>query len=761
MMRAIIRFKKLLGRAGRNATVTMQAELPSSTTTLLTTAFQTSTTPKSFLHTERQTSSSSSSSIISTFPKAMMPFTIQHSKLSFEAFKGTPITIGGSIGTDDPKTNSDNPENQIKQISQPQTGTGTQEKQHSEHTQTKAEKDAKTKAETETEAHKQSKQQQDHQNTQNDKKPKSTARKLAKTVGIGVAAATAIDLITFIMHQQNQKIAGEGEIFDHLRQQHKKHWFRQMHEPFITHNKELLDLFYTNFPELAHLMPKDVASLTKQMAVKTPIKLKPLVQSPTPYNPTDSHIIAAGGPPALIGLALLTMLAKKRGIELNSAYINDYDQAAIWLRSAFHVENDADGEAPTGTSPKQFLETELCRALCNRVSYEKIQRTGEYPWRSVDWIGILKNPSQWLAAINVALQFQLEKAEGTARQKQLTEIAEECRNNEKLYDELNEALGGKLLLPGKGGMIAAQTPAQVKALDAQKKSLAAENRELRSLSTEQVQSKYPVTGIAFAEKTHDRTLNPYAFELLKQYIRDNGGKVINGVVKNNYADENSPAAVLHYQTPEGEQRYLSSHLQMTSFGRQPVIGFNNKSVNDNVSATGTSGIAAIFTKPGTELPRVIVPRAGESDHWPLISIKPRLVTYKGKECEMHIVRFTSSATIGPLDRGEESAWYDGTCALGSLTALHNIYKDPRVNGIETLTIVAGNRVVSKNMQTKITQVSPGIHDQNGGGGGAITRAPKFITYLQQLGQIDNVLNKGAKNKTAADNTLNGSQRHHS
>jgi hypothetical protein len=584
----------------------------------------------------------------------------------------------------------------------------------------------------------------------NNKKTTSEGKRLAKIFGMSLAAYGAVDLATYVDQQLKQVITGEGEFFDHARNQHTKHWFREQHEPFFTQDKELLDLFYSNYPELAHLMPKDAEFLANQMAIKTPVKLKPLSESPVPYNASDSHIIGAGGPPALIGMALLTMLAKKNNIELNLAYINDERQRPIWYGSAFHIENDADGEAPTGTTPVQFMIKQIRRALYARVSYAEIQKTGEYPWRNVDWIGILKNPSQWLAAIKVAINFQLEKAEGDLRKLQLLDIAKECNNNEKLYDELNEALGGKLLLPGKGGIIGAQTPAQVRELEAQKKSLASEGRELRTLSKEEV-GKYPINGIAFAEKTHDRVLSPDAFDLLKNYLKENGGKVINGIVLNDYADNKNANSVVHYQTPDGEEHFLSSHFQMTSYGKQPVIGFDNTPVNDNVTAKGTSGIAAIFTPVGTILPRVFVPRAGESDHWPLLSKKPCVVNYQGEVCEMHILRFTSTATIGPLEQGAEGAWYDGFSSVGSMTALRDAFNS--TCKIKPLVMLGCPRVVSKHMQTKTTEVAPGIFDQNGGGGGALTRAPKFITYLQQNKKINGIICSADKKKDEKNRKL--------
>lgn len=553
----------------------------------------------------------------------------------------------------------------------------------------------------------------------------SALRKLlqnkTKVLAVATAAAASVSAATFVGHQRRQKISGSCEFSDHTRTQHQKHFLSGMHEPFITKRKKELELFHQHFPELSHLLPDSVEKLKQQHAVKTPVKIRPLAECPLDSG-MESVFLAVGGPPALMA-AVASLEAGHKVV-----YICDERKWPIANGSAWHIEEDADAEAPTTYSPMTFMANQILRAVYNRENYEQIERTGRFPWRTLDWIGYAKNPGQWLPSLRVAFAFQLKIRQGSKfRQEELEGVAAQCRINEIFYHHLNEKLGRKLLLPGYGSIIVARNEAERNDLMTQKENLTKEGRQFNILSHEEIAKRgLPFKGLAFGEKPHDRVLSPAYKRLLTNYIKENGGKVINGALQTVYTDGQQAGGMVKYQAEGREQKLRFEQLFM-SLGNQEIRDLNNRPLFDVIGATGSSGLALLFTPPQFKLPRAAV--FGETNHVTVLSSAPVTTNYEGKTCNVSAIRFTAGACVTPAHRGDEGANYDATISLGLVNSLYKTYNDQCT--VVPLTVYGCNRVVSQRGQTSWLHPYPGIQLQFGAGGGGLTRGVDLATKLVQ------------------------------
>lgn len=535
----------------------------------------------------------------------------------------------------------------------------------------------------------------------------------------GVLAAAA-SVTTFIAHRTQDQIKGTCEFSEHTRAQHQKHFISGMHAPFITKNEQALGLFYEHFDQFSHLLPTSVEKLQKQQALLTPVTISPLKDCPVSLSP-DTCLLAIGGPPALISATA--------GLEAGQkvVYINDERRRPIANGSACHIEEDADQEAPTTYSPFTFMGNQILRALVKRESYEAIEKTGLYPWRTLDWAGQIKNPEQWLPAFKVFVGFQLKNMKGAAyRQSELDTVVAQCAHNERFFNRLNEKLGGKLLLDGTGAIIVARNQDELDALYSQKKNLAKEGRTFNILSGEDLKERFGFSfqGLAFADKTHDRVLSPCYKALLSDHIEQQGGTIIDGTLKTVYSDGQKPGGIAHYRTRDGQDHYLAFGQLLMSLGNQTIQDFNKKPLFDTIGATGSSGLAFVYTPVYYKLPQVAV--FGGTNHVTRLS-EPVTVKHEGQEKNLHLMRLTAGACITPTYRGEEGAHHDSTISLGLLSAVRKTLGEACT--VQVLTLQGCNRVVSKHGQTTWIQPYPGIHIQFGAGGGGLTRAPDGVAHL--------------------------------
>jgi len=549
---------------------------------------------------------------------------------------------------------------------------------------------------------------------------------LFRKAGTLAAAATATSATTFLIHQKRAKITGTCEFSEHTRQQHEIHFISGMHSPFITQNKNLLAHFHQNFEHFSHLLPKNAEELRKKQSLRMPVKISRL------ENFSDSRsvvsgkadVLAVGGPPALF-TAVASLQEGKKVI-----YLSNEEGWPIANGSAWHIEEDADAEAPSTYSPVTFMKNQLLRTVMYRESYEEIERTGMFPWRTLDWVGNLKNPGQWLPAFRVATNFYLKNRKGPDfRQAELDTVIKRCRFNEKFYHTLNERLNGRLLLPGSGSIIVARNQAELDDLNAQQQNLVKEGRTLHFLSREDIIKRYgfALEGIAFAEKPHDKVLSPAYKKILSDHIRAQSGTVINGTLVEVFTDGKNAGGFAKYRNADGHEYYLSFGHLIMSLGNQEILDFNNKPLFDLIGATGSSGLALVYTPPHITLPRVTV--CGGTNHAPLLSDKPIPVMHEGKAMNLNLLRFTAGACITPAYRGNEGGDYDSTISLGLVNAVYKTFgSDCQV---KPLTVYGCNRMVSQNGQTAWLQPYPGIDAQYGPGGGGLTRAPDLVASLDE------------------------------
>lgn len=548
--------------------------------------------------------------------------------------------------------------------------------------------------------------------------------KFVVTVAGLVIAGAAISGATFYIHQKSATIKGQDEFSEHTRQEHEKHLFTGMHEPFITKDKRSLEDFNQYFKDFSHLLPESAEKLAEKQALKTPVEIRPLQESPVQFKePSTRTLLAVGGPPAMMTAA---GAAGSVGGESKVIYLNDDRRWPIANGSAWHIEEDADAEAPTTYSPITFMQNQIARALYRRESLEEIEKTGLFPWRTLDWFSYAKHPEQWIPAFSVAIDFQrnLWKNEGL-RQEQIDKISAQCKMNEKFYLALNDKVGGQLLLPGQGAIIVARNQSELDDLNAQKRNVEKEGRQFNMLSKDDIIKRFgfALEGIAFGEKVHDRVLSPRYKQILSDYLKQNGAEVINGTLVTVYTDGKNPGGIAKYRMADGQDKFIAFSDLVMSLGNQPIYNLEGKPAFDLIGATGSSGLALVYTPVDVTLPRVAV--YGGTNHVALLNNEPVLVQLNGKPYKLNLIRLTAGACITPADRGKEGGFYDSTISLG---LVNSVYKTLGPNNIvKPLTVYGCNRMVSKNGQTDWLQPYPGIHVQYGAGGGGLTRGPDLFT----------------------------------
>ena len=546
--------------------------------------------------------------------------------------------------------------------------------------------------------------------------PRSWRRSLGYIGLFGVATVTLVQ----VGSRYRDQVQGNDIFAQHTRRQQRQHLFSGMHEPFLTTDTQQLDVFYGNFPQFSFLVPRDIETLKKKYALQTPVRIKALSEcaDQTEALSNDRHVVVVGGAPALI---TGTSLVKK---EKNVTYINDERQIPIANGSAWHLEQDAVTEAPTGYHPSQFLISQFTRASVSQVSYASIERTGYFPWRTIDWIGWLRHPEHWLRGIKVFLAYQWFTAFHD-RVQTLKRVAVQCVENEKFYRNLNEELNGQLLLDGKGSIIAARNNQEVADLNALKAGLINEGRVLDIISKEEMIKRYGFlpNGLMFGEKTHDKVLTPNFMKLLSKYIKKNGGQTVDGTLTTIYVDREQKGGIVEYQTRDGQKQVVPFSRLIMSLGCQPILKQNNRPLFDVIAARGVSIVAHVYVPHGYQLPPVLV--CGDTNHATKLTETP--VSFKsedGKSYDLYLMRFSGGACITPNVSDERTAYYDGTIAVGVLAAVRRTFGDEFK--IEPLIVHGCNRQVSRNGELSWMEPFPGIHVQYGAGGGGLTRAPELV-----------------------------------
>jgi len=516
------------------------------------------------------------------------------------------------------------------------------------------------------------------------------ATSILRFLGYSSAACAIVNIGRRLFNDPLEKDEG---FWKHTAEQHHKHPFSGMHEPYIP-TLEQQEFFFKHFTQYAHLLPKSLEEFKEQQALSTPVKIKSLVNCPSKLDFQHAGTIVVGGPPALISSAN----------EQKITYINDTRKPPIAFGSAFHLEWDGQTEAPSSHLPSSFMAQQIFRALFNYESLSSVKKTGEFSWRSLDWVGWLKHPKQWPEGMRVAVAFQ-RRIFSQEKEIQLQEVAKRCKANEKFYEKLNQELNGELLLPGDGAIIIARTVEEKKALYEMKIGLEKEGRSLKILSKEEMKKLYGFVppGIEYAKKPHDRVLSPHFMELVAERIKKLGGSVINGTLTTIYVDNPEEGGIVKYKTPNGTKHFVPfSHLVL-SLGNQRIVGQDNKPLFDIVSARGVSALAIAYVPEGCELPSVIV--CGGTNNATKLS-GPIIIQEKdGKTYNGYLLRMTAGACITPNTSDKDSANYDGTAATGLIAAVQKSLDCK----IEVLTVYGCNRQVSEHGQSH--WISPPVKDQ--------------------------------------------------
>ncbi|CAF3166031.1 unnamed protein product [Rotaria sp. Silwood2] len=539
---------------------------------------------------------------------------------------------------------------------------------------------------------------------------------------LGLFGVTTVTIIN-AASRYNDNIQVHDAFSNHSHEQNKRHVLSGMHDPFITTDLHELELFQKHFSHFFYLFHIDLDILKQKYALKTPVKIRPYTECPIQFQSSvrNQKTLIVGGPPALVtGVSMVQT-------EKDITYINDERRIPIAFGSAWHLEQDAESEAPTAYRPTKFLVEQLVRAIFRYVSYASIQQTGHFPWRTLDWISWLRHPDHWFVGFKIGLAFQLFTI-FEDRTTMLKKVAAQCIANEKFFERLNQELDGKLLLPEKGSIWVARTSEEISELQTLKAALENEGRTFRILSKEEMLQRYGFipNGLMYGEKQHDRVMFSNFMKILINYIRNQGGKFIDGTLTTIYVDDQQSGGIAEYDTPDGQKHYLPFSRLILSLGNQPIIGKNNRPLFDVVAARGVSILAHVYVPLDYRLPPVLV--CGETNDATKLSENPAQVKdSQGKIYNLYLMRFTAGACITPNVSDESAANYDGTIAVGLVTAVRKTLGESC--RIEPLLVHGCNRQVCRYGQISWIEPFPGIHVQYGAAGGGLTRAPDFVARL--------------------------------
>ncbi len=158
--------------------------------------------------------------------------------------------------------------------------------------------------------------------------------------------------------------------------------------------------------------------------MRTAVKIEPLKRCMIKEVPQSAGTVVVGGPPALLSSA------STKGL----TYINDERRFPINKGSAFHLQFDAQREAPTTLRPHHFILAQIYRAFFHYQSLGAAEHTGLFTWRSLDWKGWATHPGHWMTGARIALALQRHTGSfklSETRQKILEDVASRTKNNEE------------------------------------------------------------------------------------------------------------------------------------------------------------------------------------------------------------------------------------------------------------------------------------------------------------------------------------------
>lgn len=511
------------------------------------------------------------------------------------------------------------------------------------------------------------------------------------------------------------------EFWHHTQQQHAAQRWAMTHNPFITSNRHLLDLFKQHFAEFSHLLPVSIKQLQASQELQLPVTFKPMSQCPIKFdNDKSVDFLAVGGPTALISSMVNSQTNK------SIAYLNNNQKWPVANGSAWHLEEDASTQLfALYYNPIKFIARQLRDILLRRINYDDLNNTGAFTWQTLDWQSWLKRPRQWLDGLLVALSFQLRLLDGESKRQILkNKISKQCLINQTVFEKLNQLLNHELLLPGHGSLIVARNEPEVNNLHNLHHNILQEGKQFNLLDRDAILSRYGFIpqGLAFGEKVHDQVLNANYQQLITHYLKNNGHKVIDGNLINIYTDAKQAGGIAEYQDQGGNMSHIMFKQALLSLGNQQILDINNKPLFHLIGITGVSILAFLYTPPHYKVPLVTV--CGGTNHVTCLSVKPVPIVLNGQDYHLHLLRITAGACVSPRYRGMENANYDRTFGLGVLSAARITFG--KACKVDPIAVYGCSRPVSKFGQTTFIEPYPGVHIQFGAGGGGLTRAPEFF-----------------------------------
>ncbi|CAF1635629.1 unnamed protein product, partial [Adineta ricciae] len=479
---------------------------------------------------------------------------------------------------------------------------------------------------------------------------------------LGVFGITTVT-IAKLHSRYNDTIEEHDEFSIHTNEQHKKYFISGMHHPFLTNDIQQLALFHKHFARYEFLIGNNLDEIKEKHALKTPVYIQSMKDYHHGRIDHTVDTLVVGGPPALISAVHLIQDKNE-----NLIYLNNFQRIPIANGSAWHLEQDAHTEAPTSYKPTKFLRDQLKRLFIDNISLKEISTTGEFPWRTIDWLGWISHPNHWYRGFKLLAQFQIFTMFHD-RTNLLNDVAKQCFINEKFFDQLDISLNKKLLLDGYGSIIIARNKQEINDLDDLKKSLLKEGRNVDILSKKTILNRYGFipNGLVFGEKIHDRVLVANFMKILCEYLVKQGRTVIDGTLKTIYYDDSADSqggGIIRFQNQMGEEKSIKFSRLILSLGSQEIFTKNNKRLYDVVSARGVSMLAHVYIPKGYQLPPVLV--CGGTNHATKLSTQP--ISVNDKE-DLYLMRFTAGACVTPNVSDKRTAFYDESIALGLITSV--------------------------------------------------------------------------------------------
>lgn len=527
--------------------------------------------------------------------------------------------------------------------------------------------------------------------------------------------------INRVYNRYNDVVDGHDPFIVHTNGESRRRFLSGMHSPFVTDDPEQWDLLKKSFSEYEFLFGRSSEETMATHSLRTPVVLRSVERLPRDKAIDYSmDTLCVGGAPALISAVKLSEEKKEKLM-----YLNDDRRIPISYGSAWHLEEDAQTEAPTNYRPSRFLWEQLKRLFHGDYSLKRMNETGEFPWRTIDWMGWICHPEHWFRAMKLSLQYELFTMFGE-RKELLKDVAKQCSINEEFFDELNEKVNGELLLADRGSIIVARNVQEKEDLLELKRNLREEQRDITLLSAEELKERlgFVPHGIVHGEKKHDQVLRSNFLDILRDYLRRQGSTVLNGTLREILVDEQTNRSLAIFRNSSGEEKRMECSRLILSLGNQPIVNEKNERYFDVIAARGVSILAFVNLPRTFDLPSALV--CGGTNHVTKLNAQP--IPFD-EHRHVYLVRLTAGACITPNVSDESTASYDSSIAVGLLQAVRKtLGKDVFV---KPLFIYGCNRQVSRFGQIQWIEPMKNIFVQFGAAGGGLTRAPDFITQLEK------------------------------